>query len=378
MKSGVDVSIVMPCLNEETTVAQCVRKAQKWISRSGFQGEVIVVDNGSSDQSAQVAAASGAKVVQEPQQGYGKAYLRGLKEARGRYMVLGDSDDTYDFSNLWPLVRPLEEGFDLVLGNRYKGGIHDGAMPWLHRHVGNPVLNLLLRLCGGTKIGDSQSGLRALTRTAYQRLRLRSGGMEFASEMILNAGRRGLRVMEVPIRYYPRRGESKLRTFRDGWRHLRFLLVSTPNILFTVPGVLLMLLGAFTLLLSLVIPSGFDVGSFTWQPVFASAIFLTIGTNAVVLGVVSRLYASARGLIGEDVWVRLYRRYIKLETLLGISVVLVIAGALLDAFLFGTWVFEQSVPRKLQLAAMAQSFLIIGANTGLAGFLAVMTDADQQ
>ena len=377
-EDGVSVSIIMPCLNEEQAVGACVRKARQGLAQSGLTGEVIVVDNGSTDRSADVAAAAGARVVHEPNRGYGNAHLRGFAEARGRYIVMGDSDDTYDFSDIEPLLKPLAQGYDLVVANRFQGGIHADAMPWAHRHIGTPLINLLLKLFTGARVGDSQSGLRAFTREAYERMQLRSGGMELASEMLLKAARRGLKVAEVPMPYRPRLGESKLRTFRDGWRHLRFLLLFTPNFLFVVPGLLLFLCGLFTIGLSFAFPSGVNVGAFNWQPIFAGPIFLVVGSNALALGLVSRIYASAKGIIpGDGSWARFYREHLNLEAILLVAGLLMLAGLGLDLYLFLRWVLGAGdMEIGLPLAALAQSLLIIGADAGLAGFLASMMDIE--
>ena len=230
------VSVVMPCLNEEETVGACVAKAVGWLERRGIPGEVLVVDNGSTDRSVEIAEDAGARVIHERRRGYGQAYLRGFAEARGDYIVMGDSDDTYDFSDLDALVAPLDRGADMVLGNRFAGGIANGAMPWAHRYIGSPIINFVIRLFFGTRIGDSQSGLRAFRRGVTERLGLRSSGMELASEMIVSASRAGLTIAEVPAPYAIRRGESKLNTVRDGWRHLRYLLLAAPDFLFTLPG----------------------------------------------------------------------------------------------------------------------------------------------
>ena len=188
----------MPCLNEAETVGVCVTKALAWLRSAGVDGEVLVVDNGSTDRSSELASAAGARVIRERRRGYGNAYLRGFAEARGEIIVMGDADDTYDFSALDDLIRPLGQGYDLVLGNRFSGGVQPGAMPWAHRYIGSPIINLLIRRFIGVRVGDSQSGFRAFTRDAYKRLALRSGGMELASEMIVNAAREGLHIAEVP------------------------------------------------------------------------------------------------------------------------------------------------------------------------------------
>ncbi len=367
----VSVSIVMPCLNEAATVATCVDKARAWLARSGMRGEVLVVDNGSTDGSAELAERAGAVVVHERRRGYGNAYLRGFAEAKGDIIVMGDADDTYDFSRLDDLIRPLAEGYDMVVGNRFTGGIREGAMPWAHRYIGSPAINLLIRRSMGVRIGDSQSGFRAFTRRAYERLRLRSAGMELASEMIVNAAREGLRVTEVPAPYNIRLGESKLNTVRDGWRHLRFLLLAAPNFLFVLPGLALVGMGLAVTAISFLAPGGIAIGSLSWQSIFAASIFLAIGTNALVFGLITKTYGVERGLMKEDAWVRFYRRVFSLERMLGVAAALIVAGLLIDLVLFAVWVSGSRLDLGLQLAALAQSLLIVGANLGMAGFLTV-------
>ena len=367
----VRVSIVMPCLNEAETVSICVAKARQWLASRMISGEVLVIDNGSTDRSAELAEAAGAQVIHERRRGYGNAYLRGFAEARGEIIVMGDADDTYDFSRLDELIEPLAGEYDLVLGNRFSGGIRPGAMPWAHRYIGSPAINLLIRRFIGIRIGDSQSGFRAFTRSAYERLALRSGGMELASEMIVNAAREGLRITEVPAPYNPRVGESKLNTVRDGWRHLRFLLLAAPNFLFVLPGLALLGMGLAVTLISFVAPTGVEVGSLSWHSVFAGSIFLAIGTNALVFGLIAKTYGVARGYLREDAWVRLFRRFFSLERMLGLAAAFFVVGVVLDFGLAAVWLSGGKLPVGLQLGALAQSLLIVGANLGMASFLAV-------
>jgi glycosyltransferase involved in cell wall biosynthesis len=365
------VSIVMPCLNEAETVATCVTKARAWLSESGTAGEVLVVDNGSTDASAELASAAGAQVIRERRRGYGNAYLRGFAEAKGSIIVMGDADDTYDFSQLDELIRPLEQGYDMVLGNRFTGGLAPGAMPWAHRYIGSPIINLLIRRFIGVRVGDSQSGFRAFTRTAYQRLGLRSGGMELASEMIVNAAREGLQIAEVPAPYAVRAGESKLNTVRDGWRHLRFLLISAPNFLFVLPALALIGMGLAVTVVSFMAPAGIEIGSLTWNSVYAGSILLSIGANALVFGLLTKTYGVDRGILKEDAWVRLYRRFFSLERVLAVGGALFFLGVVLNLGLFTVWATGSKHELGLQLAALAQSLMIVGANTGMAGFLAI-------
>jgi glycosyltransferase involved in cell wall biosynthesis len=220
----VDLSVVMPCLNEEQSVGWCVERAWQGMERAGLPGEVVVCDNGSVDGSVEVAREAGARVVAEAKRGYGRAYISGIEASAGRLIVIGDSDCSYDFSELHRLVGPLLEGYDYVLGSRFAGTILPGAMPALNRYLGNPLLTAMLNSLFGLKTSDAHSGMRAFTRSAYQRMALRCEGMEFASEIVIAAARAELRFTEVPITYHPRMGRSKLRRLRDGYRHVRFML----------------------------------------------------------------------------------------------------------------------------------------------------------
>ena len=366
------VSIVMPCLNEEQTVEICVRKALGWLERSGTGGEVVVVDNGSTDRSVALAAAAGARVVHEPVRGYGAALRRGFAEARGGWLVMGDCDGTYEFSDLDSLIRPLEEGHDLSVGNRHAGGIAPGAMTWTHRYIGTPAISFMLKMFTGLKVGDSQCGLRAFTRSALDRLELKTNGMELASEMILKAARRGLKVAEVPVPYGERLGEAKLNTMRDGWRHLRFLLLASPNYLFTLPGLALTLLGILTLA-AMVPGDSIEISDWRWQPVFAGSIFVVVGINALLLGFASRLYTTARGITNEDRMLRFYRRYLGFEAFVAIGAFLAIIGVALDVMLV---LWQPAAVNTLGLMAIAQTLIIAGANIVLVGSLASLLEGD--
>ena len=280
----IDVSVVMPCLNEEATVGTCIDLARRGLERAGLSGEIIVADNGSTDGSTGVAQSRGARVVGVSPRGYGHAYRGGIAEASGRVIVIGDSDGTYDFSKLGDLVRPLKDGAELVLGSRLRGSIERGAMPWLHRYVGNPFLSTLLNRFYRTRISDTHSGFRAFTRDAYDRLGLRSGGMEFASEMLIVAAQMGMRVVEVPISYQPRAGESKLRSFRDGWRHLRLLLLHSPRHLFTIPGMVMATIGMVLLLALLPGPIWVRGRLIDYHFMFVGALLAILGVQVATLG----------------------------------------------------------------------------------------------
>ncbi len=278
----------MPCLNEEASVGICVRKAWAGIHSSGLRGEVIVSDNGSTDRSVAFAEAAGARVVHAARRGYGNAYLKGFSAARGRIIVMGDSDDSYDFTVIPDLIKPIDEGYDYVLGSRFAGQIRPDAMSWSHRRIGNPVLTTLLNLLFGLRVSDAHSGFRALTRTALAKLDLSSEGMELASEIVVKAAMAKLRTTEIPITYHPRIGESKLESLRDGWRHLRFLLLLSPDYLFVLPGVaftMVGLLGQFLLLAAV-------GGPYAIFEKIMLALATVAGSQLLALGLFAKVYTQ--------------------------------------------------------------------------------------
>lgn len=292
----------MPCLNEAETLARCIRKARGFLDRTGIAGEVLVADNGSTDGSQAIAEAEGARVVHVPVRGYGAALFAGSMDARGRYVIMGDSDDSYDFSRLDGFVEKLREGWELVMGNRFRGGIRPGAMPWKNRHIGNPALTGIGRLLFRCPAGDFHCGLRGYHRDAFLRMDLRTTGMEFASEMVIKATVMGMRVTEVPTTLDPdgRSRPPHLRPWRDGWRHLRFMLLFSPRWLFVYPGLTLMAVG-LTLGAALMVGPvrvgavGLDVHTL----LFCSAATL-LGFQATALGVLSRTFAENEGLVPPD------------------------------------------------------------------------------
>jgi len=331
--AGPQISVVIPCLDEEEAVGAVVDQAWEGIERSGRSGEVIVVDNGSTDDSALIATDHGATVVSEPQRGYGRAYLAGIATARGEYVVMADADGTYPLQELGAFVDELEQGSDFVLGSRFEGRIHDGAMPWSHRWIGNPILTGILNRLFGIRVSDAHCGMRAVRRSALEALDLHSHGMEFASEMVFKAFRRRLAVSEIPIDYFPRTGESKLSRYGDAWRHVRFMLLYSPSWLFFGPGSFLLLLGIVGML---VLASGpVDVFGRTWQihTMLAFVALTLMGAQVVQLGLFARTYALTH--YGEhDILLERLRRRIHLEhgLLLGLALVLIGAGLLLAVF----------------------------------------------
>src|SRR5882672_3139318 len=305
-----ELTILMPCLNEAETLATCIDKARQYIGRSAIDGEVLVADNGSTDGSQQIARAHGATVVHVPTKGYGSALIAGIRAAHGRYVIMGDSDDSYDFSELGAFVRKLREGNDLVMGNRFKGGIQRGAMPALHRYLGNPVLTTIGRIFFHSPCGDFHCGLRGFARDAILGLSLQSPGMEFASEMVVKATLKDLRITEVPTTLSPdgRSRPPHLRSWRDGWRHLRFLLLFSPRWLFLYPGLLLLLVG---LGLGAAVATGpLTIGgvSFDVDTLVACGACVDIGFQAILFWLFTRVYAGAEGFLPAEP---------KVQTLLG-------------------------------------------------------------
>jgi hypothetical protein len=334
-----EISVVIPCLNEEEAVGAVIDQAWDGIDASGRPGEVIVVDNASTDRSAEVAAAHGAIVVREERPGYGSAYLAGLAVARGDFIVMGDADETYPMRELAPFVERLAAGDDLVMGSRFEGTIHGEAMPWLNRHVGNPILTGLLNVLFGVKISDAHCGMRAVRRDALERLDLHSTGMEFASEMVFKAFRRKLRVSEIPIDYYPRVGESKLNRFGDAWRHVRFMLLYSPSWLYFVPGVILLGIGVVG---AIALAAGpVTILGRTWQihSLFLCMFAILLGTQVVQLGIFARAFAYAH--LGEtDGLVERARDRLRLEHGLAAGGILLLAGVLTLLVIFVTWAID--------------------------------------
>jgi glycosyltransferase involved in cell wall biosynthesis len=367
----VDISVVMPCLNEEDSVAACVEHALEGIRRASLTGEVVVCDNGSTDASVSRAAAAGARVVHQPQKGYGSAYRKGFEAARGRILVMGDSDGSYDFSQLDRLVAKLDEGYDYVLGSRFAGTILPGAMPWLHRYVGNPVLTGLLNLFFGLDTSDAHSGMRAFTREAYDRLGVATEGMEFASEIVINAAHAGLRVAEVPITYHPRAGESKLNSWRDGWRHLRFMLLLAPNWLFVLPGTVLFLLG--TIGEVALLPGPLNLTAERTLGVHFSVLFTLmaiLGYQQLMFGVFTKAYAHSRGAVGRpDRLLGFVDRTFSLERGLVIGLLMFLIGAGIDATVLVHWLASHMGSLDaLRPVLLSLTLMTLGAQTAFGSF----------
>ncbi len=337
-EKNIEISIVMPCLNEEGTIGACIAKAKKGLESTGLSGEIIVADNGSTDRSAEIARTMGARVISVPERGYGNTYKKGFASARGRCIIMGDSDDTYDFSDIKPFIDRLQKGADLVVGSRLKGKIIPGAMPLLHRYFGTPVIAWLLNLFFKTGVSDPNCGMRGLTKESFLKMNLQSGGMEFASEMIINAARENLKIAEIPIVYYPRRGESKLHTFRDGWRHLRFMLFYSPTYLFIFPGLLITLIGLFLLLA--VLPGPLKIGRFVFDihyMVLGNALAI-LGSQILSTGLFAKCYAYTEGYEVKDRFISFFLKYFTLERGIYTGGILFLIGLGMNIFILVKWI----------------------------------------
>jgi glycosyltransferase involved in cell wall biosynthesis len=330
------VSVVIPCLNEAQSIEACVRSARKVLSDHRIEGEVVVADNGSEDDSAALATAAGARVVVEKRRGYGSAYLAGFAAAQGTYIITADADQTYDFNEIPRFVADLENGADMVIGNRMNN-IVPGAMPWLHRYIGNPILSGFLNLLYRSGVHDAHCGMRALRRSTLPRLQLRSTGMEFASEMVVRAVKEDLAITEFDIEYHPREGESKLSSFRDGWRHLKLLLVNSPTALFMVPGAALLALGLLGVVLS---ASGISIFGREWNihATIASALLTIVGAQVVTLALSARAFAVYVLNEKPDRLLNWGRDHIRLEYGLLAGAFVFLVGFAIDAIVVGTWI----------------------------------------
>lgn len=369
-----EVSVVMPCLNESATIGTCVKKAMQTIAQLGLRGEVVIGDNGSTDGSQQIAKVLGARVVPVEKRGYGAALQGAIDAARGQFIIMGDSDDSYDFTQLGVFVSKLREGYDLVMGNRFSGGIRPGAMPLLHRYLGNPVLSWIGRLFFKCPVGDFHCGLRAFRKDAIERLCLQTQGMEFASEMVVKATLFDLRLAEVPTTLSPdgRNRAPHLRTWRDGWRHLRFLLLYSPRWLFFYPGVLLLLLG--TTAGAWLLPGPRRIGTVTFDvhTLLFAAMAILIGFQSINFAVFTKIFAVTRGLLPEDAGLSRLLRYVTLEIGLAAGTALVLAGVgmwILGLSYWGNAHFGPLDPvRTLRIVIPGILFLTLGFQVILSSF----------
>jgi len=374
--SAYELTILMPCLDEAETIGTCVAKAQAFLREAGVHGEVLVADNGSNDGSPDIARAAGARVVHVARTGYGSALREGIAQARGTYVVMGDADDSYDLLHLQPFLDKLREGYQLVMGNRFRGGIAPGAMPPLHRYVGNPVLSSVGRVFYGSKVGDFHCGLRGFHRASIADLHLRSTGMEYASEMVVQATLHGLRITEVPTTLAKdgRDHRSHLRSFPDGWRHLKFLLMYSPNWLFFYPGYALLAVGLIAMVLLECTNVTWGATTFSIHTLLYAAVCVVLGFASVSYGYLTRLYAKQSGYIPDAKMPRALER-LTLERGIVASLLLVALGVGLSAYAVWLWggdgVFKDLDPAQMmRLIIPAAALMIVGAQLFFLSFFA--------
>jgi glycosyltransferase involved in cell wall biosynthesis len=378
---SLELTILMPCLDEAETLATCIRKAMSFLARTGIAGEVLVADNGSIDGSPAIAVMEGARVVNVPQRGYGAALSGGIEHARGRYIIMGDADDSYDFSKLELFVEKLRQGYELVMGDRFAGGIAPGAMPWLHRYIGNPILSFVGRLFFKTSIRDFHCGLRGFNRDSIRSLKLRTSGMEFASEMVVKATFAKLRIAEVPTTLSPdgRTRSPHLRSFRDGWRHLRFLLLFSPRWLFLYPAYFLLAVGVF--LGALLVQGPVFIGDSIELDLHAfllAAMFILVGLQAFSFAIIARRFATRYGLIPPSQTFETTLESLTLERVLVFAAVMTVLG--LAALLWGLSEWAErgfghlNASTTLRVMIVALTALVAGIQLMLAGFLASLLD----
>lgn len=375
-----ELTILMPCLNEAETLATCIRKAKGYLERSGVLGEVLIADNGSTDGSQEIATSLGARVLPVAERGYGAALIAGIKGARGRYVIMADSDDSYDFENLDPFVAKLREGYALVMGNRFKGGIMPGAMPPLHRYLGNPVLTTIGRVFFGSPCGDFHCGLRGFDRDTILKLDLRAPGMEFASEMVVKATLQKLRITEVPTTLSPdgRSRPPHLRSWRDGWRHLRFLLVFCPRWLFLYPGLILFLGGLGCMAALLTGPTHLGGVTLDVHTLLYASAATTMGFQLTMFWVFARVHGAREGLVPEQpLLTRLLTRF-GLEPALLTALGLFVLGLLLGLATVAIWgagrFGELGGHGTMRLAIASVTTMLLGLQLATGAFFIAVLD----
>jgi len=370
----VELSVVMPCLNEAETLEVCIAKAQRSIAELNIAGEVVIADNGSTDGSQAIATRMGARVVPVASKGYGSALWGGINAARGKYVIMGDADDSYDFTNLAPFVDKLREGHDLVMGNRFQGGIKPGAMPKLHKYLGNPVLTTIGKLLFRSPCGDFHCGLRGFSKDAVTKMDLRTTGMEFASEMVVKATLLKMRVAEVPTTLSPdgRSRPPHLRSWRDGWRHLRFMMLYSPRWLFLYPGALLMLFGALASFWLLLGPRNIEGITFDIHTLLYAAAAIVLGFQTVLFAVLTKVFVISEGLLPEDPRLNKLFHYITLEVGLIVGSLLLLLGLLISIYAVSSWgalAFGQLNPSNtLRLVIPAVTLMSLGLQVILSSF----------
>ena len=376
-----ELTILMPCLNEEETIAVCIKKAMGFLQESHIDGEVLIADNGSTDKSIQIAESLGTRVVNVSTRGYGAALIAGTKAAKGTYVIMGDADDSYDFENLMPFVIKLREGYDLVMGNRFRGGIEKGAMPWSHRYIGNPVLSFIGRKFFHSSIGDFHCGLRGYNRERILALNLHTTGMEYASEMVVSAELAHYKICEVPttLKKDGRSRAPHLRSFRDGWRHLKFLLMYSPKWLFFYPGLLLLIIGLVSGILLSLRPLGIGAVGFSIHTLMYSMMMIILGINMIYFYIFTKIYAERSHFIPHDPSLE---RFTKIGEDKGILLgfLIALAGLVISIIAFVSWRnanFGTMEPESLMRYVLPAATMIeVGVETIFASFFVGILNID--
>lgn len=365
---GPKLSVILPCLNEEQALGSCLDKIKQIIEKNNLDAEIIVVDNGSTDKSCKIAMEKQVKLVHEKEKGYGATYLKGFEVAQGEYLFMADSDGTYDFDEIPKFIAELKRGYDFVIGNRFKGKIEKGAMPWPNRYIGNPILSSILRLFFKAKIHDAHCGMRAITKEALEKLSLRTVGMEFASEMIAQAVKRKLKIKELPINYHRRIGDSKLQSLADGWRHLRFMLLYSPLYLFFYPGLLLFIMGlVFMLRLYFGSPEILGI-KLQYHPMFPSALLVIIGYQLIIFALFAKTYAITH-LRDKPIFDSLYK-YITIENAGIVGILLGISGIIIYMVILFKWLSSGfGALQEVKNSILALTLIAIGTQTIFSSFM---------
>jgi glycosyltransferase involved in cell wall biosynthesis len=376
--NALEVSIVIPCLNEENSIGIVVEKAKRAIEMMGVSGEVIVADNGSTDRSVEIALSKGARVVHVAQKGYGNALRGGIEAARGRIIVIGDADDSYDFLEAPKLVAKIKEGYDLVVGSRFKGRILPGAMPWTSK-IGNPIMTFTLNLLFKVNTSDSQSGMRAFTKEAYRKMQLQATGMEFASEMLIKAGKAKLKIAEVPITLHPdKRGRPPhLRPIRDGWRHLKLMLTYSPTVLFLIPGLTLMLIGLALMGSQLLAPMDKPIWlfgrlkmDFHWA--MLGSLLTLAGYQVINAHFMAKIYSVTHRFQEEDKVLQVAFRYLNAERVLLLSLIAIAIGLAMDGWVLWDWLkrgYGELVSGHTRLVIFGSTLIALGIQTFFNAFV---------
>ena len=354
-ETNIEVSGILPCRNEEQSLGDCILKIQEIFKKHNISGEIIVSDS-STDNSPEIAKKFNIKLVKHDKEGYGNAYLEGFKVASGKYLFCADPDGTYDFEEIPRFLKYLRNNYDFVIGDRLTGNIEKGAMPWSHRYIGNPLLSLILRVFFNTKIHDAHCGMRSLKKEVLDKLNLQTTGMEFASEMIVKALRNKIKIKELPINYHQRRGDSKLKSLTDGWRHLRFMLMYAPNYLFVVPGILFFVIGLALLIL-------------LRHNVVYGAFLIILGYQIISLGVISRVYMKSIGLIKSDRMIDFLARRLKFESGIILALLFLVAGLVIKIQPVFDFLGHLLRMPGHSIIILAMSVAIVGIQTGFTAFL---------